>query len=64
MEDEARHVFVGHAFVTPHGESEDNTSDSERPIAIGGAEYVSAHLFEPIPLHGARPFASSTLCVE
>lgn len=42
----ARHVFVGHAFVTPQGESEDNTSDSERPIAIGGAEYVAAHLFE------------------
>ena len=33
--------------MTPHGESEDNTSDSERPLAIGGAEYVSAHLFEP-----------------
>ena len=46
MDDKARHVFVGHAFVTPHGESEENTSDSERPIAIGGAEYVSAHLFE------------------
>ena len=47
MDKDARHVFVGHAFVTKHGESEDNTSDSERPIAIGGAEYVSAHLFEP-----------------
>ena len=46
MDDKARHVFVGHAFVTPHGESEENTSDSERPIAIGGAEYVSANLFE------------------
>ncbi|QUW22774.1 exonuclease SbcCD subunit D [Sporosarcina sp. Marseille-Q4063] len=46
MDGKARHVFVGHAFVTPHGESEDNTSDSERPIAIGGAEYVSAHLFD------------------
>ncbi|QHJ69407.1 exonuclease SbcCD subunit D [Planococcus halotolerans] len=38
----ARHVFVGHAFVTSHGEQEDNTSDSERPLAIGGAEHVSA----------------------
>ncbi|MCZ2257920.1 exonuclease SbcCD subunit D [Sporosarcina sp. G11-34] len=47
MDKNARHVFVGHAFVTPHGESENNTSDSERPLAIGGAEYVSAHLFEP-----------------
>ncbi len=44
---DARHVFVGHAFVTSHGESEANTSDSERPLAIGGAEYVSAQLFEP-----------------
>ncbi len=45
-DENARHVFVGHAFVTPHGESEDNTSDSERPIAIGGAEYVAARLFD------------------
>lgn len=42
----ARHVFVGHAFVTPHGEQEDNTSDSERPLSIGGAEHVDAHHFE------------------
>lgn len=47
IDHKARHVFVGHAFVTPHGESEENTSDSERPIAIGGAEYVSARLFQP-----------------
>ena len=46
MDGNIRHVFIGHAFVTPHGETEENTSDSERPIAIGGAEYVSAHLFE------------------
>ena len=47
MDESARHVFVGHAFVTPHGEEEENTSDSERPLAIGGAEYVSANLFTP-----------------
>lgn len=47
MVEDVRHVFIGHAFVTPNGETEENTSDSERPIAIGGAEYVSAHLFEP-----------------
>ncbi len=45
MDGNARHVFVGHAFVTPFGEEEENTSDSERPLAIGGAEYVAAHLF-------------------
>lgn len=42
----ARHVLVGHAFVTPSGEAADNTSDSERPLAIGGAEHVSARHFE------------------
>ncbi|WP_391206281.1 exonuclease SbcCD subunit D [Psychrobacillus sp. L4] len=41
-----RHVFVGHAFVTPRGEQENNTSESERPLAIGGAEYVDAALFK------------------
>jgi len=43
---QARHVFVGHAFVTPHGEQEENTSDSERPLSIGGAEHIDAHHFE------------------
>ncbi|RNF39139.1 exonuclease SbcCD subunit D [Planococcus salinus] len=43
---EARHVFVGHAFVTPRGEEEANTSDSERPLAIGGAEHVDARHFD------------------
>lgn len=42
----ARHVLVAHAFVTPYGEAEQNTSDSERPLSIGGAEYVSAELLK------------------
>lgn len=46
LEDGVRHVFVGHAFVTPYGEPEENTSEAERPLAIGGAEYVSAELFK------------------
>lgn len=46
MDPAKRHVLVGHAFVTPHGEEEENTSDSERPLAIGGAEYVSASHFK------------------
>src|SRR5690625_5037028 len=45
MDPSARHVFVGHAFVTPYGEEKDNTSESERPLSIGGAEYVSAEHF-------------------
>jgi exonuclease SbcD len=46
MDSSKRHVLVGHAFVTPHGEEEENTSDSERPLSIGGAEYVSASHFK------------------
>jgi len=46
MDDNARHVYVGHAFVTPHGKDKENTSDSERPLSIGGAEYVDAGHFE------------------
>src|SRR5699024_11765189 len=33
---QARHVFIGHAFVTPYGEAEENTSESEKPLSIGG----------------------------
>lgn len=46
MDPAARHVFVGHAFVTAKGEPGLNTSDSERPLSIGGAEHVSAAYFE------------------
>lgn len=45
MDPQARHVFVGHAFITPYGDEETNTSDSERPLSIGGSEYVDAHHF-------------------
>lgn len=45
MDPQARHVFVGHAFVTSHGEQQENTSDSERPLSIGGAEQVDAGYF-------------------
>ena len=47
MDKSKRHVFIGHAFVTPYGEKLDNTSDSERPLAIGGTECVSAEYFNP-----------------
>lgn len=46
MDPTARHVFVGHSFVTKHGEEEENTSDSERPLSIGGTEQIDARLFE------------------
>lgn len=47
MNPQARHIFVGHAFVTPGGVAKDNTSDAERPLAIGGVEHVHAEYFEP-----------------
>lgn len=46
MDKSKRNVFIGHAFVTPYGEKQDNTSDSERPLAIGGSECVSAEYFQ------------------
>ncbi|UMZ35942.1 exonuclease SbcCD subunit D [Priestia megaterium] len=45
MDPNSRHVFVGHAFVTPRGEEKENTSTSERPLSIGGAEHVEARHF-------------------
>lgn len=39
---QARHVFVGHAFLTSNGEEKDNTSTSERQLSIGGADQASA----------------------
>ncbi|WP_301109181.1 exonuclease SbcCD subunit D [Sporosarcina sp.] len=67
MNRDARHVFVGHAFITPHGEKEENTSDAERPLSIGGAEYVSSDLFSPFHytalghLHRAHYVGSETI---
>ncbi|MCU6710381.1 exonuclease SbcCD subunit D [Paenibacillus sp. J5C_2022] len=46
MDGSARHVLIGHLFATPSGEQEPNTSESERPLAIGGAEHVNAVHFE------------------
>lgn len=45
MNPEARHILVGHAFVTPGARPDANTSESERPLSIGGAEHVHAEYF-------------------
>lgn len=42
----ARHVFVGHAFLTSHGEEKENTSTSERQLSIGGADQASARYLD------------------
>lgn len=47
MDPNARHVFVGHAFVTPTGEDSGYERSSERPLSIGGAEFVRASRFQP-----------------
>lgn len=47
MDPDARHVAISHAFVTPFGREEENTSESERPLSIGGSEYVDASHFLP-----------------
>lgn len=47
LKPQARHVLIGHAFVTPGGEPMANTSESERPLSIGGAEHVRAEYFAP-----------------
>lgn len=39
---DVRNVFVGHAFLTSHGEEKENTSTSERQLSIGGADHASA----------------------
>lgn len=67
MDPDARHVFVGHAFVTPLGEARCNTSDAERPLAIGGAEHVNAAHFADFHytalghLHQAHAVGSETI---
>ncbi|MGE7914804.1 exonuclease SbcCD subunit D [Lysinibacillus xylanilyticus] len=46
MDTTKRNVFIGHAFVTKYGEEETNTSDSERPLSIGGSDCINATLFK------------------
>ncbi|KDR96764.1 Exodeoxyribonuclease I subunit D [Peptoclostridium litorale DSM 5388] len=50
MDKNERNVFVGHGFVTYTSgdgkEEEALTSDSERPLSIGGSEHVDVSYFE------------------
>jgi DNA repair protein SbcD/Mre11 len=68
MSPDARHIAIAHAFVTPTGEKEENTSDSERPLAIGGSECVSAQYFLPFHytalghLHKAHKVLDEKIC--
>lgn len=63
----ARHVFVGHAFVTPGAVPQENTSQSERPLSVGGAEHVHAEYFKPFHytalghLHQAHYVSNETI---
>jgi len=68
MDQNARHVAIAHAFVTPYGEKQENTSDSERPLAIGGSECVDASYFMPFHytalghLHKAHKVMDDKIC--
>ncbi len=68
MDPLARHVAIAHAFVTPYGEKQENTSDSERPLAIGGSECVDATYFMPFHytalghLHKAHKVMDDKIC--
>lgn len=46
MDRTKRNVFIGHAFVTKDGEKEENTSDSERRLTVGGTECIDSNMFE------------------
>ncbi|AWE08765.1 exonuclease sbcCD subunit D [Lysinibacillus sp. 2017] len=47
LDDTKRNIIVGHAFITKDGMPEQNTSDSERKLTIGGTECINSALFEP-----------------
>ncbi|WP_336046180.1 exonuclease SbcCD subunit D [Solibacillus ferritrahens] len=47
LDPEKRNIIVGHAFITKDGMPEQNTSDSERKLTIGGTECINSALFEP-----------------
>jgi exonuclease SbcD len=63
----SRHVIVAHAYVTPGGEPGEYRIGSERPLAIGGAEYVRAEYFAGFTyaalghLHKAHPVGTETI---
>lgn len=44
LDSKERNICIGHAFVI--GSESLETSDSERPLAIGGSEYVDVSLYE------------------
>lgn len=46
LDQNARHIAIAHAFIN-HSSTPINTSDSERPLAIGGTEFIQADHFAP-----------------
>ncbi|WP_027108082.1 exonuclease SbcCD subunit D [Lacticigenium naphthae] len=43
---EAVNILIAHGYIVNNGIDSVETSDSERPLTIGTAEYVDAHLFD------------------
>lgn len=46
MNKEETNILIAHGFVINISEDKHDTSDSERPLSIGTAEYVNVELFE------------------
>lgn len=68
FEEGVRHIAVAHAFVTPYGEPDTSmASDSERPLSIGGTEFVQSIHFAPYDytalghLHRAHAVSNETI---
>ena len=67
LDETKRNIIVAHAFITKDGMPEQNTSDSERKLTIGGTECIKAALFEPFcytalgHLHQAHFVANETI---
>ena len=67
LDETKRNIIVAHAFITKDGMPEENTSDSECKLTIGGTECINAALFEPFcytalgHLHQAHFVANETI---
>lgn len=67
LDPKARNILILHAFVIHSSTPEKLTSESERPLAIGGSEYISADYFKDFDyvalghLHQAHKIKNKTI---
>lgn len=46
MDPDEVNVLIAHGYIIDYSQDTSETSDSERPLSIGTAEYVNVHLFD------------------